>query len=81
MGKEIKLIHSNAQIHRCNICGNIGEWSDTWSWCFHFPKVRRGEFQHEETIKFCSTDCQEKYNKSKIKELASTRNVDLKHNK
>jgi hypothetical protein len=71
-GEELNLKINNV---------TIGEWSDTWSWCFHFPKVKRGEFRHEETIKCCSTECQEKYNKSKVKELASTRKVDLKHNK
>ena len=43
-----------AQRFRCDQCGIVGEWSDSWSW---FGSIALSEEAPSLIIHTCSTDC------------------------
>lgn len=42
-------------LHQCSVCGECGEWSETWSWYGSYREADEGM-----VAKFCSAACREK---------------------
>ena len=43
------------RLHRCSVCGECAEWSETWSWYGSYLDADDGK-----VAKFCSQECRAK---------------------
>lgn len=57
---------SEIRVHRCNACGKVEQWNDSWSWKYIFHD------NWEETIKACCKECEDKLSQGIVKDAAQS---------
>lgn len=51
----IKAINPNVRHHRCDGCGQLGPWTDSWQWYGSYNDLDNGR----RVLKMCSEACHE----------------------